>query len=47
MNALADVLLALSALAQDFPQVYEAEFNPVLVNFDGALVADMRMTLRA
>lgn len=47
LNALADVLLALSALAQDFPQVYEAEFNPVLVNFDGALVADMRMTLRA
>lgn len=47
LNALADVLLALSALAQDFPQVYEAEFNPVLVNFDRALVADMRMTLRA
>ena len=47
LNALADVLLALSALAHDFPQVYEAEFNPVLVNFDRALVADMRMTLRA
>ncbi len=46
-NALADVLLALSALAQDFPQVYEAEFNPVLVNHERALVADMRMTLRA
>ena len=47
LNALADVLLALSALAQDFPQVYEAEFNPVLVNHERALVADMRMTLRA
>jgi acyl-CoA synthetase (NDP forming) len=47
LNALADVLLALSALAQDFPQVYEAEFNPVLVNAERALVADMRLTLRA
>lgn len=47
LGALAEVLLALSALAQDFPQVYEAEFNPVLVNHERALVADMRMTLRA
>lgn len=47
LNALTDVLLALSALANDFPQVYEAEFNPVLLNNDRALVADMRMTLRA
>ncbi|MHC1701526.1 MAG: acetate--CoA ligase family protein [Humidesulfovibrio sp.] len=47
LNTLADVLLALSALAHDFPQVYEAEFNPVLVNHERALVADMRMTLRA
>ena len=46
-RALEDVLLALSALAQDFPQVYEAEFNPVLVNAERALVADVRMTLRA
>ena len=47
LDALADVLLALSALAQDFPQVYEAEFNPVMINHERALVADMRMTLRA
>lgn len=46
-RALEDVLLALAALAQDFPQVYEAELNPVLVNEGGALVAEARLTLRA
>jgi len=46
-RALEDVLLALAALAQDFPQVYEAEFNPVLANCDRALVAGVRLTLRA
>lgn len=45
-RALEDVLLALAALAQDFPQVYEAELNPVLVNHEGALVAEARLTLR-
>lgn len=45
-RALEDVLLALAALAQDFPQVYEAELNPVLVNEEGALVAEARLTLR-
>lgn len=43
---LEDVLLALSALALDFPQICEAEFNPVLVSHERALVADARMTLR-
>jgi len=46
-RALEDVLLALAALAQDFPQVYEAEFNPVLVNHERALVAGARLTLRS
>lgn len=46
-QALEDILLVLSALAQDFPAIYEAEFNPVLVNHERALVADVRVTLRA
>lgn len=45
-RALEDVLLALAALVHDFPQVYEAELNPVLVNHDGALVAEARLTMR-
>ena len=46
-QALEDILLILSALAMDFPSIYEAEFNPVLVNHERALVADARITLRA
>ncbi|MBU1003567.1 MAG: acetate--CoA ligase family protein [Proteobacteria bacterium] len=40
-----DILLTMSQLAQDFPEIYEAEFNPVLVNHEGAVVADVRVTL--
>ncbi|MBI5520419.1 MAG: acetate--CoA ligase family protein [Desulfovibrio sp.] len=47
LRALEDVLLALAALAQDFPEVYEAELNPVLVNHEGALVAEARLAFRA
>ena len=43
--ALQDILLRMSRFALDFPEVAEAEFNPVLVGPDGALVADVRMTL--
>jgi acetate---CoA ligase (ADP-forming) len=32
-------------MALDFPEIYEAEFNPVLVGPKGALVADVRLTL--
>ena len=46
LRALEDALLALAALAQDFPQIYEAELDPVLVNGDGAFVAEARLTLR-
>lgn len=35
----------MSCLASDFPEIYEAEFNPVLVNSEEALVADARMTV--
>lgn len=44
--ALEDILMVMSQLAIDFPQVIEAEFNPVLVNHEKAIVADVRMTLR-
>lgn len=47
LRALEDALLALAAMAQDFPQVFEAELNPVLVNHEGALVAEARFTLRS
>lgn len=45
-DAITDVLLKISCLAMDFPDVCEAEFNPVLVGPDSALVADVRMTVR-
>jgi len=45
-RALEDALLALSALAHDFPQVYEAELAPILVNHERAVVAEARLTLR-
>lgn len=45
-EAITDVLLRMSVMAMDFPDVYEAEFNPVLVGPESALVADVRMTVR-
>lgn len=44
-DTLEQIVLAMSRFAQDFPHVLEAEFNPVLVNHDRAVVADVRMTL--
>ena len=44
-SALEDIILTMSQLAIDLPQVWEAEFNPVLVNHERAIVADVRMTL--
>jgi len=44
--ALEDIVMVMSRLALDLPQVVEAEFNPVLVNHERAIVADVRMTLR-
>ena len=43
--ALEKIILAISQLACDFPEIYEAEFNPVLVNHEKALVADVRLSL--
>jgi acetyltransferase len=35
----------MSQLSLDFPEIYEAEFNPVLVNTERAVVADVRLSL--
>jgi len=45
LAALEDIILIMSQLAIDLPQVWEAEFNPVLVNHERAIVADVRLTL--
>ncbi len=45
LAALEDILLSLSQMATDFPEIQEAELNPVLVDPDGALVADLRLTI--
>lgn len=44
-TALEDILFIMSQLAQDFPEIQEAECNPVLANERGAVVADMRVIL--
>jgi acetyltransferase len=44
-RAIERILLTMSQLALDFPEVYEAEFNPVLVNDEQAIVADVRLSL--
>lgn len=43
--ALERIIMVMSKLAMDLPEVLEAEFNPVLVNNERAMVADVRMTL--
>ncbi len=45
MDALEDILLRLSRLATDFPDLLEADLNPVLVDSKRALIADVRLTL--
>jgi acetate---CoA ligase (ADP-forming) len=44
-NALENIILTMSQMAMDFPEIYEAEFNPILVNAQQAIVADVRITL--
>jgi acetyltransferase len=44
--ALERIIVVMSRLALDLPEVLEAEFNPILVNNERAMVADVRMTLR-
>jgi acetyltransferase len=47
LAALAQVLLALGSLAHDFPELAEADINPLLVlpRDEGAVAVDARMTL--
>lgn len=47
MDALADVILALAALAQDVPQLFEAELAPLFADEGGVQAAGARLTLRA
>ena len=35
----------MSQMATDFPDIREAELNPVLVDTEGALVTDLRLTI--
>ena len=44
-TALEDVLLIMSSLAVDFPEIQEAECDPVFVNEHGALVMGMHIVL--
>ncbi len=46
-RALEDVVLTMSQMAVDFPEIVEAELNPVLVSRSSALAADIRITLDA
>ena len=46
-QALERIILTMSTLATDFPEIYEAEFNPVLAGEHDAIVADVRLSLSA
>jgi acetyltransferase len=45
IEALEDIVIRLSQLAMDFPEIFEAELGPVLVNNERAVVADTRLML--
>ncbi|MCF8085834.1 MAG: acetate--CoA ligase family protein [Desulfohalobiaceae bacterium] len=45
IRAIEDILVRVSQLATDFPDIVEADLNPVLVNDERAIVADVRLTL--
>jgi acetate---CoA ligase (ADP-forming) len=44
--ALADLVLRLGRLAEDFPEVSELDLNPVIAGPDGCLAVDARVRLR-
>ena len=44
-EALADVIVNLSALASDFPEIREVDLNPVLAEADGATAVDAVITV--
>ena len=45
LRALEDVLLTVSQMTLDFPEIYALEFDPVLVTARGAWIAGARMSL--
>ena len=45
IKAIEDILIRVSQLATDFPDIVEADLNPVLVDENRAIVADVRLTL--
>lgn len=46
LAAIEDIVLSMSQMAADFPQIQEAELNPVLVDTEGAMVTDLRLTIK-
>ncbi|MDA2808938.1 acetate--CoA ligase family protein [Nocardiopsis suaedae] len=44
-EALADLLVSLSELVTDFPEIAEADLNPVFASASGAMAADVRFVL--
>ena len=44
-GAIEDVLLGLSLLATDFPEIEEVDINPLLATSSGAIAADGRVLL--
>ncbi|QGY39978.1 CoA-binding protein [Pseudodesulfovibrio cashew] len=45
LAAIEDILLSMSQMATDFPEIREAELSPVLVDAEAALVTDLRLTI--
>ncbi|MUL41546.1 GNAT family N-acetyltransferase [Streptomonospora sp. PA3] len=45
-DALTDVLLRLSRLAEDHPDVAELDLNPIIARFEGAAAVDARVRIR-
>jgi acetyltransferase len=45
LASIEDILVSMSQMATDFPEIQEAELNPVLVDTDGALITDLRLTI--
>jgi acetate---CoA ligase (ADP-forming) len=45
-EAIADIILRISQLVTDFPEINEFEINPLMVFEEGALAVDMRLMLK-
>jgi len=45
LGAIEDILLTVSQIAVDFPEIAEVELNPILVNEEGAVVADVKIAI--